>query len=161
MYTQDDTGISILGPHSSDYARLLHAALPFNEEGCKRYLAIWKSAITRTSERPEDLLLSTMGIFGIDIAEGEQRSRKSVFSAFVRELRKEGFKGDKIVAFSDAVAQTESRAPSTISDQWRKLIQDIYQAFPMLQGGKVPLPVSGFLPEKTGEWICQTTGPDR
>ncbi|KAK7685768.1 hypothetical protein QCA50_011114 [Cerrena zonata] len=152
MHEDSDTKIRLLGNPSNGYGRLLHEALSSrdhsyknNNSNYKRYLAIWQSAITRSSDRPQDLLLSTMGIFNIELEEGAQRSQDSVFAAFVKELRKEGFRGVRITAFRDAI----SHADTSMSTQWRHLIDDIHRSFPLLDGGISPS-LDGFPPDRAG-----------
>ncbi|KAK7676655.1 hypothetical protein QCA50_020399 [Cerrena zonata] len=155
MYvTEVSFKIRLLGRPSAGYARLLYnalssAATSSQNRKYQQYLAIWESAITRSSDRPRDLLLSTMGIFDIELEEGEQRSEESVFAAFVKEFRKEGHKGARITAFRVAV----SKAHASVSVQWRQFIDDLYHSFPLLDGGISPAPDYGLPPDRTGPAI--------
>lgn len=140
--TRDDTkGIRLFFHTSFEYAYLLRQALSFKrlgvaayEESYRRYFATWRSAITRSSEHPQDLLLSTMGIFNISLEEGEQRSRTNILSAFVREFRKKGIADSRVIAFRDAVLHARDSA----SPQWKELIEEFERSLPLLENGIAP-----------------------
>lgn len=125
------------------YSGYLYDALPSEsnrqdtsqEKSYQWYLAIWNSAITRVSDRPEDLLLSTMGIIGIALEEGEERSQERVFDAFIREFRKKGITDSRVITFRDAI----KTGGQEISRQWRELIDEFDKNFPLLVGGIAPI----------------------
>ena len=159
MDSDGDCSTYLLGQPSQGLAQLLHKALTSysdsssSDNGYERYLAIWQSAITRSADRPQDLLLSTMGIFNIQLKEGVQRSREEVFSAFVDQLRKEGHKGARITAFREAVSQAGSS--ESVSCQWKTLIDDLHRAFPLLEGGLSPTPYHGLPIRRCGPPIYE------
>ncbi|KAK7680578.1 hypothetical protein QCA50_016360 [Cerrena zonata] len=137
--------IRVLGNPEYGFAHILHKAIDSRQHSRKhqesytqkfqRYLATWKSAMTRSSDRPQDLLLSTMCIFDISLEEGVQRSQDCVFAAFVKELRKEGIKDVRIVAFKEAVHKSHL----SVSVQWKHLINALNQCVPLLPGGVSPI----------------------
>lgn len=112
----------------------------------KRYLAIWQSAITRSSYRPEDLLLSTMGILDVTLQEGEERDRESVLGAFVREFTKSGIADSRVVALRNAIGLR-----SAISNQWKELIDDF--------NGSLPLVINGIAPDANHVLDLTLAGP--
>ncbi|KAK7685780.1 hypothetical protein QCA50_011126 [Cerrena zonata] len=75
-----------------------------------------------------------MGIFDISLPEGEQRSQERVLSAFVNELRKEGIKDVRIIAFKEAV----HRSNLSVSVQWKRLIDTLNECVPLLPNGISP-----------------------
>lgn len=99
------------------------------------YLAVWRSAMTRSSNKPEDLLLSTMGIFNISLGERDQRTPESIFRAFIMEFRKNGIADIRVVAFRDAIRSHRG----FISSQWKELIELMDSHLPLLPDGIPPI----------------------
>ncbi|KAK7680861.1 hypothetical protein QCA50_016171 [Cerrena zonata] len=133
--------IRLFGHVSNGYTLLLRDALDCQgqdattyEQRYQRYLAMWRSAVSRSSDRPQDLLLSTMGLFDISLGVGQQRSSESIMTAFVNEFRKQGILDVRVIAFRDAVR----RAEAFITAQWRTLIEEFDHSFPLLENGITP-----------------------
>ncbi|CAL1706430.1 unnamed protein product [Somion occarium] len=138
--TKKDSEIRLFGHVSHGYALLLRDAISLQgqdvtyEQRYQRYLATWRSAVTRSSDRPQDLLLSTMGLFGISLSEGEQRSSATIIAAFVNEFQNHGIADVRVVAFRDAVR----RAETTLTMHWRQLIEEFDRSLPLLHNGIAP-----------------------
>lgn len=157
-----NTNIRVFGNPEYGFAHILHKAIDSRQHSRKhqesytqkfqRYLATWKSAMTRSSDRPQDLLLSTMCIFDISLEEGVQRSQDCVFAAFVKELRKEGIKDVRIVAFKEAV----HRSHLSVSVQWKHLIGALNQCVPLLPGGISPISNTHLPLHRAGDPVTRT-----
>ncbi|ESK92624.1 hypothetical protein Moror_4337 [Moniliophthora roreri MCA 2997] len=151
-----DVGVRLFGHVSHGYALLLRDALSLrgqsvsDEQKYQRYLATWRSAVTRSSDRPQDLLLSTMGLFDISIPEGEQRSSATVITAFVNEFQQQGIMDVRVVAFRDAVR----RADVAVTSQWRQLIEECDRSLPLLPNGLAPIPGHDLALDRAGQLVA-------
>ncbi|KAF9465949.1 hypothetical protein BDZ94DRAFT_1188530, partial [Collybia nuda] len=89
----DDISLSILGSYGeSPIGSLLWALEMDDTEG--RAVAIWQSALLRTSSRPVDMVLSIMGIFGVslDARKFHKNDRVGATIALAQEILRNGGK---------------------------------------------------------------------
>ena len=111
--------------------------------------------MTRSSSRPEDLLLGVMGILDIQFSEEECRAQQSdILNAFTRDLAKDKMSGDCFLAFQTSLRLLDERNLE-LPPQWQMYRNHFLKHIPLLDGSIEPSElndsgIGGFVDEENG-----------